>query len=72
METKSQQAAAAKLREVAARAPMAEWLRSMIEHYQRTGTYRPEDLDRLLGDPNRRVEVKAEQSVSSLLAALGH
>ena len=40
----------AKLRQL----PPADWVRAMIDHYQRTGCYRTEDLRRLLGDPNRR------------------
>lgn len=43
----------AKLREL----PPADWVRAMLDHFQRTGSYRPEDLRRLLGDPNRPVEV---------------
>jgi hypothetical protein len=35
----------------------ASWIRSMIDHYQQTGTYRQEDLRRLLGDPTQVVEV---------------
>ncbi len=46
--------------------PRADWVRSMIEHFDRTGTYRSEDLRRLLGDPNRAVEVGPKSSVSSL------
>jgi len=51
----------AKLREM----PPADWVRDMIEHYRRTGTYRPADLRRLLGDPNRGVEVGSNMSLSS-------
>lgn len=43
----------AKLQEI----PQADWVSKMIDHYQRTGTYRPQDLLRLLGDPNRPVEI---------------
>ena len=49
--------------------PPAEWVRDMIDHYRRTGTYRPEDLRRLLGDPNRAVEVGPNASLSSHLLA---
>jgi hypothetical protein len=49
--------------------PPAEWVVEMIEHRRRTGTYRPEDLRRLLGDPNKSVEVGPETSLSSFLAA---
>lgn len=49
--------------------PRADWVRSMIDHFQRTGEYRPEDLRRLLGDPNRAVEVGPKSSLSSLFSA---
>lgn len=32
-----------------------EWVTSMHEHYSRTGSYRTEDLDRVLGDPRKQV-----------------
>jgi hypothetical protein len=44
-----------------------EWVRRMIEHYRQTGTYRPEDLRRLLGDPTRGVEVGPNPSLASFL-----
>jgi len=37
--------------------PPAPWVVDMIDHYQRTGWYRPSDLRRLLGDPTKGVEV---------------
>ena len=46
--------------------PRADWVQSMIDHFQRTGAYRPEDLRRLLGDPNRTVEVGPKSWLSSL------
>jgi hypothetical protein len=58
------------LRELLRKAPPPKWIRDMIEHFRRTGTYRREDLERLLGDPNRRVEVRSEASLTSLLADL--
>jgi hypothetical protein len=48
--------------------PPAEWVIEMIEHRRRTGSYRPEDLRRLLGDPNKSVEVGPETSLSSFLS----
>ena len=51
----------AKLRQL----PPADWVRAMIEHFQRTGAYRPEDLRRLLGNPNRAVEVGPNASLAS-------
>jgi hypothetical protein len=48
--------------------PPAEWVEDMIDHYRRTGTYRAEDLHRLLGDPNKAVEVGPNKSLSALLS----
>jgi hypothetical protein len=48
--------------------PPAEWVRRMIEHYRRTGTFRPQDLRRLLGDPTKGVEVGPNSSLASNLA----
>ncbi len=47
--------------------PPAEWVREMIDHYNRTGTYRPEDLRRLLGDPNRAIQVGPDVGPDSSL-----
>ncbi len=52
-----------------AQAQPAEWVRKMIEHYRRTGTIRPEDLRRLLGDPTKGVEVPSDASLTSLFTA---
>jgi len=35
------------------------WLAEMHKHFQRTGTYRAEDLERVLGDPREGAEVEA-------------
>jgi len=48
--------------------PAADWVRDMIEHYRRTGSYRPEDLRRLLGDPTKGVDMGADASLASFLA----
>ena len=45
--------------------PPADWVRDMLDPYRRTGSYRPEDLRRLLGDPNKAVEVGPNVSLSS-------
>jgi hypothetical protein len=45
--------------------PPADWLIAMHEHYRKTGTFRPEDLRRLLGDPTRRVEVGPQATLAS-------
>jgi hypothetical protein len=48
--------------------PPPEWVLKMIEHYRLTGTYRPEDLRRLLGDPTKGVEMGSDSSLASLLS----
>ena len=48
--------------------PPADWVTAMIEHYRRTGSYRSEDLRRLLGDPNRSVEVGPDASLASFFS----
>ncbi len=48
--------------------PPADWIRAMVAHYQHTGSYRPEDLRRLLGDPNRAVEVGPNASLASFFS----
>jgi hypothetical protein len=48
--------------------PPADWVRNMIEHYRRTGTFRPQDLRRLLGDPTEGVEIGPNSSLASNLA----
>jgi hypothetical protein len=44
----------------------AEWVQQMHEHYRRAGYYRPQDLERVLGDPRQKFEGKASDN---LLAA---
>ena len=44
------------------------WVREMKEHYEKTGTYRPRDLQRLLGDPSKGVEMGSRASVSRYFA----
>jgi hypothetical protein len=57
-------AARDKLRGMVAMAPMTkldsgqpEWVIAMHEHFQRTGYYRAEDLQRVLGDPRESVRI---------------
>jgi len=50
-------------------APPADWVLAMIEHHRRTGTYRPRDLRRLLGDPTKGVEMSARSSLAACLAS---
>ncbi len=44
-----------------------EWLEHMQENYLKTGSVRAEDLQRLLGDPLRRVEAGPKPSLLSFL-----
>ena len=47
--------------------PDPEWVREMREHYREKGWYRPDDLKRLLGDPNRRVDMGTKESIERLM-----
>jgi hypothetical protein len=59
---KNQPKAAPKV--VAAVTPQpAPWVAQMVQHFQATGHYRAEDLERLLGDPRESVEATAEPSM---------
>ncbi len=51
------------------RMPPAQWVQDMIDHYHRTGSYRPQDLRRLLGDPNRAVEIGPNAKLPSFLSS---
>jgi len=48
--------------------PPPDWVRQLIEHYRCTGSYRPQDLRRLLGDPTEGVEIGPNSSLASNLA----
>lgn len=43
--------------EEAAKSPPSNEVRKALEHFERTGSYRKEDLRRLLGDPSGSTEV---------------
>jgi hypothetical protein len=45
--------------------PPPDWVRQMIEHHRRTGTYRSEDVRRLLGDPTQGIGVGPGSSLAS-------
>ena len=49
--------------------PPADWVREMVDHYRRTGAFRPQDLRRLLGHPNRAVEVGPNSSLATFFSA---
>jgi len=44
------------LRDLALSLPPSTAVKDALEHYERTGAYRPEDVRRILGDPARGVE----------------
>jgi len=52
------------IRRKLASTPQADWIREMREEYARTGSYPPEALRRLLGDPTRRVDMPLRGTVS--------
>jgi hypothetical protein len=40
-----------------------EWMRGMFEHFNETGTYRAEDIQRVLGDPRQGVQIPTAPSM---------
>jgi len=42
-----------------------EWLLDMHDHYAETGSFRTEDILRVLGDPKKGVEMASEDRVKS-------
>jgi hypothetical protein len=58
------------LRELLEHPKPPEWLMRMIEHYRKTGAFRPEGLRRLLGDPSKGVVVEPNASVDAILATV--
>ena len=57
------------IRRLLAQLPPADWVVEMIEYYRRTGSYRPEDLRRLLGDQTKGVTVGPDTDVGTLFAS---
>jgi len=55
------------LYELVFESPPPEWLEDMIDHYQRFGAYRPEDIQRLFGDITKGVTV--DESLEDFLEA---
>jgi nicotinamidase-related amidase len=45
-----------------------EWVASMHDHYQRTGAFRAQDLDRVLGDPRKEVSGESQTELACALA----
>ena len=56
-----------KLREELMKASEPEWVREMRSYFSRHGTFRPADVLRLLGDPNKRVEVGTQEKMMASL-----
>ncbi len=42
-----------------------EWMKEMATYYRQTGTFRPEDLRRVLGDPSKGVAISSDKSLES-------
>lgn len=56
------------LDEIASTMPPLKWVVEMHEHYAKTGVYRPEDLERVFGDPTKGVSMDTEEAVRLLVA----
>ena len=48
--------------------PPPDWLREMIDHYLQTGTFKPDALRRLLGDPSKGVVISSDTSLESFFS----
>lgn len=72
MSTTAANDAPARFEELLQSVPPADWVRDMVEHYHRYGTFRPEDLRRLLGDPKMGVVVPNQNSLPTSLKQFGH
>jgi hypothetical protein len=55
------------IREMLRRDP-PKWVQDMVDHYHRTGEYRPEDIRRLLGDPSQGVRLTPDATLESVIA----
>ena len=53
-----------KIPEELANAQEADWIREMRQHFNETGTYRAEDLRRLLGDPTQSVKLSPDATTT--------
>lgn len=51
------------IRDKLQQSPAAEWVQRMQKFYQEHGYYRAEDLQRLLGDPTKPVEIGPNASL---------
>jgi hypothetical protein len=49
--------------------PPPQWLLDMMEYHERTGTYRPEDIHRVFGDPSEGVSFGPDDSLEDILNA---
>lgn len=54
--------------EYVGRAQMPKRVQEIHEHYRKTGVFRPEDLRRVLGDPNQSVEIGPNSTLASAMA----
>jgi hypothetical protein len=69
MPTPTQDEIARSYRDLVQNTPPATWIVEMIEHYRQTGTYRPEDVRRLLGDPGKGLRLESNASTEAILAS---
>lgn len=52
------------------RAKVPQCVQEMHRHFRKTGKYRPEDLRRLLGDPNQGVEIGPDSTLAAAMAQI--
>lgn len=54
------------LSEVAQGTSVPDWVKSMTDFYLATGSFRQEDVQKVLGDPKKSIEVGSNISLSSM------
>ncbi|HHH75986.1 MAG TPA: hypothetical protein ENL03_03045 [Phycisphaerae bacterium] len=59
------------IRERLAKVGEPDWVHEMKDYFARTGTYPPEHLRKLLGDPNKGVEMGSRESIAKNFASGG-
>lgn len=47
----------------------APWMKEMEEYYRQNGTFRQEDIRRLLGEPSKGVAISADKSLEAFFTS---
>jgi hypothetical protein len=56
-----------RLADAAQAVSLPEWVKSMTDHYLSTGSFRQQDVRKVLGDPKKGIQVGSDVSLSSMM-----